>query len=102
MYRLWSSCHAGQEQTDEDAQARAGRSRQPIPDTSLYESESEDAEPPLKVQMCEFVKVHVCGDCEGTLAVRRQRDDSVRVRCRECGKYERTNTIREWFAEDYC
>ena len=51
--------------------------------------------------MYEFVKLHVCDDCEGTLAVRRQRDDSVRVRCRECGKYERTNTIREWFAEDY-
>ena len=62
---------------------------------------NEDDQPPLKWQMLQFVDVHLCGYCSADdLAVRRQSDGGVRVRCRACGEYVGTAGVRRWFEEE--
>jgi hypothetical protein len=96
-----------------DANARSATSstRPRIPSTHVvdhYDDERgvEEALPPpsLKWQMHEYAKEHVCARCDGddgALAVRRQRDGAVRVRCRACGAYIPTHAVTRWFAEEW-
>jgi hypothetical protein len=75
--------------------ARASRPR--IPRMHV----NEEDEPPLNWQMRQFVKEHVCSQCEeDDLTVRRQQDGELRVRCRACGTYVSTRAVLRWFAEE--
>ena len=86
--------------------AAAPRGRQASRAASDEEDEEHDEEaparrrPPLKPVMLEFASTHVCSLCDGSLAVRRQQDGEVRVRCRACGAYQSTQSVLAWWYEE--